>query len=302
MTTRSERLPDVGRVRLLASGHGFTQSPVWCDHGRLYVASVNRGVVYEAFLNADSPVQVAEPGGGPNGLAVAGAGLLVCQNGGLAMPTKSAVSSPPGIQRIDARGVVTTVRSGPFASPSDCVMGPDGRLWFTDPADHVLDDSARPGRVWTLDLVTGEAMVVIDDILFPNGIAFSPDYSALYVAESATRRVLRFRLDASGTVSRYDWACPQLPGVPDGLAIDAEAHVWVACSFSGDIVRLSPDGGVDGALSFGDAATPTALCFAGAELDQLVVTSAKGGTVIALHSEVPGAQHPSVLAAGTPSP
>lgn len=287
-------------MRVLASGLGFTESPVWGDLGRLHVASVNRGVVYEVFLDSAAPVQFAETGGGPNGLTGSGTDLLVCQNGGLAMPTKSALRPPPGIQRVDEHGIVTMLASGPFTSPSDCTMGPDGFLWFTDPADHALDDSAQPGRVWRMDTATGKAEVVVDDILFPNGIAFSPDGTAVYVAESATRRVLRFTADSTGRWSRDDWNCRPLDGVPDGLTVDAAEHVWVACSFSGKVARLAPDGELVGVLSLGTHVIPTAVCFAGAELDQLVVTSAKGGSVIALPGEVPGAR--ALLPAGGQQP
>ena len=154
----------------------------------------------------------------------------------------------------------------PLSSPSDCVVGPDGRLWITDPTGRDLDHRATPGNVWALDLATHSLEPMVDGVLFPNGIEFSTDARSLFVAESATGRVLRFSLGADGTWERDPWRVPRLDGVPDGLAVDADDHVWVACSFSGTVVRLSPDGDIRARLDFGTHATPTALCFAGSDL------------------------------------
>ena len=120
--------------------------------------------------------------------------------------------------------------------------------------------------MWALDLATHSLEPMVDGVLFPNGIEFSTDARSLFVAESATGRVLRFSLGADGTWERDPWRVPRLDGVPDGLAVDADDHVWVACSFSGTVVRLSPDGDIRARLDFGTHATPTALCFAGSDL------------------------------------
>ena len=150
--------------------------------------------------------------------------------------------------------------------PSDCVVGPDGRLWITDPTGRDLDHRATPGNVWALDLATHSLEPMVDGVLFPNGIEFSTDARSLFVAESATGRVLRFSLGADGTWERDPWRVPRLDGVPDCLVVDADDHVWVACSFSRTVVRLSPDGDIRARLDFGTHATPTALCFAGSDL------------------------------------
>lgn len=278
---------DARELREVATGLGFTESPVWTDQARLLVASVNRGAVYEVFLDGRPPVHVAETGGGPNGLASAGTDVFVCQNGGLAMPSRSKRLVRPAVQRIDRGGQVTEWSSGPYHSPSDGVIGPDGRLWITDPTSHALDEDASPGRVWALDPSTGDPTLMLDGILFPNGIAFSPDGEMLYVAESATRRVHRFTA-VDGVWTRHDWRSPPLPGVPDGLAVDREGGVWVGCSFGGAVVRLALDGAVSHVLRTGDSVLPTAVCFAGPERDQLVITSPKGGAVFAMRSPMRG--------------
>lgn len=281
MSSSSARI-DPRASRELARGLGFTESPVWASsRDRLYVSSVNRGAIYEVGWAGTAPLLVAETGGGPSGLARVGEDLLVCQDGGQAMPSRSRLGPPPGIQLV-RNGVVSSLVSCPLTSPSDCVIGPDGRLWITDPTGHDLGKKASPGRVWALDLATLALELVLDGILFPNGIEFSPDGRALYVAESATGRVLRHSQTPDGSWVADPWSAPRLDGVPDGLAVDADSHVWVACSFSGAVVRLSPDGALCAHLEYGTRAAPTALCFAGRDLADLIVTSARGGAVLHL--------------------
>ncbi|WP_162795070.1 SMP-30/gluconolactonase/LRE family protein [Nonomuraea lactucae] len=277
------------RLRVLARGLGFTEGPVWTVDGRLLLVSVNRGRIYEAFLDSSDPRQIAETGGGPNGLACDADGdVWICQNGGLAMRTKSRIRRGPSIQVLrPGTGEVVTAAAGPFSSPSDCAMGPDGRLWFTDPRNHHLDDRAEPGRVWALDIRTMRAEPVLDGILFPNGLAFGDGGAVLYVAESATGRVLRFSESSAGW-TRDPWVAHLPRGVPDGLAVDVDGHVWVVGSFSGDVVRFTGDGRPAETIELGSGFMPTSLCYAGAELDQMVITSARGGCVVSWQATIRG--------------
>lgn len=287
-------IPGHGKVRRLATGLGFTESPVWTDTGRLLVTSVNRGMVYEVFMDTGATVVRGEPGGGPNGLAATGDDVLICQNGGTAMPSKSLRRPPPSIQRLSMDGRVTTLTSAAFSAPSDGVIGPDGRLWFTDPADHDLGVSARVGAVRALDLTTGVVSLIVNDLFFPNGIVFAPSGDTFYVAESATRRVRQYRQDSTKCWTRRPWNDTEMPGVPDGLAVDRDGHIWVACSFSGQVVQMRPTGVNETVLDLGDE-VPTAVCFAGPELDELVITSARRGSVLTVPAAIPGFGNPQTF-------
>lgn len=295
----THNIPRPSDVRRLASGLGFTESPTWTDKGQLFVTSVNRGIVYEVFLDAAVPEFRGEPGGGPNGIVAHGDDLLVCQNGGKAMKSRSTKRPPPSIQRLSMDAHVVQILEVGVTAPSDGVIGPDGHLWFTDPVDHSLGVDARKGAVRSFDLETRVLTTVLADLFFPNGLVFAPDGETLYVAESATRRVRQYKQDRTGCWVRQPWHDIELPGVPDGLSVDVEGYIWVACSFSGQVVRLHPSGAIDTTIDLGPE-VPTAVCFAGEELDQLIVTSARGGAVLALPALCPGLRSHPLAAASAP--
>jgi hypothetical protein len=82
----------------------------------------------------------------------------------------------------------------------------------------------------------GSARQVADGIGFPNGMVVTPDDSTLIVAESMAGRLTAFDIDADGSLSnRRVWA----EGVwPDGICLDAEGAVWVACPLTGRVLRV----------------------------------------------------------------
>lgn len=280
----------MSEARTLATGIGFTEGPVWTSQHRLFVTSLSRGAIYEVFLDGRDPVAAAEPGGGPNGMTAAADGRLwITQNGGTAMPSRSTRRVVPSIQVWDPAGVVAprTALRGQVVAPSDCACGPDGALWFTDPDGHGFGADALPGRVWRFEPATGEAVPVLDDVYFPNGIAFGPDGGDLYVSETARDRVRRYTVTSAG-LTRDTGATELSVSTPDGIAVDTAAGVWVAGSRSGAVSYFDAAGRLTQRLDLGVQTMPTSVCFAGPELTTLVVTVAKGGRVLAFDVDTPG--------------
>jgi len=283
------RLP--AGARFLARGLGFTEGPAALGDDAVLVTSINRGHVYRVSLEGAPPELVVETGGGPNGLAVDATGaVLIAQNGGTVMPSRSAVPVAPSVQRWDHGQLVTAAAQG-MDGPSDCVVGPDGRFWFTDPADHALEGTPEPGRLMSWDPVTDELIVRRDGLLFPNGLAFEATGERICVAETAPGRVSRFVV-AEGC--RPDGWTAQLPaGKPDGIAFDAAGWLWVAGSVGGNVVAFDDHGELRDELNFGTGSMVTSLCFAGPKLEMLVVTAAKGGSVIGMPARHPGLPLPA---------
>jgi gluconolactonase len=274
-------------VRELASRIGFTEGPVWTHDGRLLVVSMSRGLILEVDPVARGATVVAEPGGGPNGMAEGPDGAVwIAQNGGRHRASSSKRVALPGIQRWHD-SVVTDVATETFTAPNDCAIGPDGRLWFTDPLGSAFRGTSTPGRIWALDPATEEVELVAEGPLFPNGLAFGPYRNDLYVAETRTGRILLYTLTPNGLSAPTAFAKLDR-GSPDGLAFDAEGHLLAAAPDADCIVVMDPAGRVTGHIQLEAGSFPTNVCFGGRELSTLFITAAIGGRVFAVESEVPG--------------
>lgn len=140
-------------------------------------------------------------------------------------------------------------------SPNDVVVHPDGAIWFTDPTYGIMTDyegykaeeEQERRRVYRLDPESGALSAVADDFVQPNGLAFSPDHTRLYVADSGGShlengphhvRVFTVeegkRLAGGAVFAQID--C----GVPDGMRVDTDGRLW--CS-AGDGVHCFDEEG-----------------------------------------------------------
>jgi gluconolactonase len=269
---------------VLATDIGFTEGPVWTADARLLVVSMSRGLIYQVDANGGRVRPVAEPGAGPNGLVEDADGVLwVAQNGARHRESSSPRRAEPGIQRCTG-DTVDDIEIDGVAAPNDCTVGPDGRLWFTDPDGPAFEPSDRRGRLWALDRASGTAEPMADGLEFPNGLAFLGD--ELYVAETRTRRILRFRLTAGGAGAPDVFA--NLGGSPDGMAFDVAGNLYVAAPDDDSVLVVSRQGEVYARIALGAGAFPTNVCFGGDGLRTLFVTAAGGGRVLALVREAPG--------------
>lgn len=163
----------------------------------------------------------------------------------------------------------------------------------------VMDMSlAQPaGKLYRYD-AHGVA-VLLDDLIVPNGTAFSPDGRTMYLSDSHPTRgaVWAFDYDIdSGTPHNRRLFISALPaGRPDGAAVDTDGGYWICGNDAGRIYRYTPDGRLDRTLAV--PAAKIAMCaFGGAAMDTLLVTSIRPpsaapdsleGAVFALR---PGAQ------------
>lgn len=270
----------------LAAGHGFLEGPVASGDGVVFT-SINRGLLYRVPLAGGAVTTVAETGGGPNGLAIDGAGVLwVAQNGGKVVPSRSTLPCVPSIQRVAPDGRVGVALGSGLQAPNDCAFGPDGRLWFTDPHGSTTDAERRPGGLWALDTATGEAEQVLGGLAHPNGLVFGPEGDELFVGETHRGHVIRLRRDAHGWKHAGVYATLEV-GEPDGMAFDMAGRLWVAASAGDAIVVFEPGGRDAGVVRLGPS-FPTNLCFAGPDLRTLVATLPKGGRVVSTRVETPG--------------
>src|ERR1700733_11509737 len=122
-------------------------------------------------------------------------------------------------------------------SPNDVVVKSDGSIWFTDPIFGILGyyegekaDPELPMAVWRIDGQTGAATMMADDVEGPNGLAFSPDESILYVVASRAEpnRLIRAFdvVDGGKKLANNRVFIDAKGGTPDGFRVDIHGNLW----------------------------------------------------------------------------
>jgi len=239
----------------LGSGAVWAEGPVWVAETRTCRFSDIPGNRILQFSEVTGELTVYRDGVGfTNGRTLDLDGSVVqCSHGGRRMER-------------DRGGVVEEVVSSwsgaRFNSPNDVVVKSDGTIWFTDPSYGIQKaGEGYPGEleygdhyVFRFDPRDGSVRPVVIDVEMPNGLAFSPDESVLYVADSGISPPDGVR-DAGRpgghSIHRYDVfdgrKCKNgrefvevNPGLPDGFRVDEAGNVWTS---SHDSVQVfDPDG------------------------------------------------------------
>lgn len=186
-------------------------------------------------------------------------------------------------------------------SPNDLVVKSDGTIWFTDPPYGILSDyeghkaeQEQDGcYVYRLEPETGDLTVVCDDFVKPNGLAFSPDESKLYIADSGLshdadgpRHIRVFDVVDGKRLTGGEVFCVVEPAVPDGLRLDTQGNVW---SSAGDGVHcFDPEGNLLGKIRMPRVVAN--LTFGGPRKNRLFIAATN--QVWAVHVAVNGVQWP----------
>jgi gluconolactonase len=245
---RFERLaPATARLTALAGGAIWAEGPVYLPAEDAVIWSDVRGNVVRRWSEATGTRDLYRPSDFANGHTLDRDGaVLACEHG------------RRRIARYEADGSRTTVvdryQGHRLNSPNDLIVASDGAIWFTDPPYGILDDtegyradSELEGCfVFRLDRGTGELTVASDGVVHPNGLAFSPDETKLYVSDTSIARVDggNHHIVAFDVIGRRTLVGPRVfaviePGVSDGLRVDVEGNVWTS---AGDGIHvLAPD-------------------------------------------------------------
>ncbi len=163
-------------------------------------------------------------------------------------------------------------------SPNDVVVKSDGSIWFTDPPYGILSDyegkksaSELAGNfVFRLDPASARLEIVADDFDKPNGLAFSPDESQLFIADSGQPRHMRVfdvkdgkRLSGGRVFAECD------AGVFDGFRFDTQGNLWT--STKAGVSCYSPEGELLGKIRVPEAVAN--LTFGGPNRNRLFITA-----------------------------
>src|SRR5438552_2925182 len=197
------------------------------------------------------------PEPGTNGLMLDPEGRLVC-----------CCHGDRCIKRIEKDGKLTIIadkyEGRRFNSPNDLVYKSNGDLYFTDPPYGLPQREKDPTR--ELDWFgvyrfgkDGKVTLLTKEMTRPNGIGFSPDEKTLYVAQSDPDAAIwkAFPVKADGTLGEsrviFDatpWVKEGRPGLPDGMAIDKQGHLWA--TGPGGVYCITPEGKILGRLNTGE--------------------------------------------------
>jgi gluconolactonase len=188
-----------------------------------------------------------------------------------------------------------------FNSPNDVVVKSDGTIWFTDPR-YGLDSYFEGGRgeseigscnVYRLDPRDGSIEMVVDDFSRPNGLAFSPNESKLYIVDSGLfpdpngpHHIRVFDVTDMGTLRNSRVLIKVSPGIPDGLRLDTEGNIW--CSAGDGVHCITPDGDLIGKIHTPEICAN--LVFRGPGRNRLFLCAYT--SVYAIYVEAVGAQRP----------
>ncbi|MFH5183388.1 SMP-30/gluconolactonase/LRE family protein [Paenibacillus sp. TAB 01] len=240
----------------LVSGFGFAEGPAWCPHtDRLYFTDFMNYRIY-TWSEAHGVQVFREPSGRAVGLALDAEGrLLSCE------------TEPRRISRTEKDGTVTPLithyQGMRINNTNDVIVKKDGSVYFTDPYSTALGaprDLPFNG-VYRYEPWSGTLSVIADDFNRPNGLAFSPDESLLYVDDTNEQNVRVYEVASDGSLhsgrlfAQLDTSAG--PGAADGMKVDERGNVYV--TGPGGIWILAPSGETLGRMELPEVAAN--LCF-----------------------------------------
>jgi gluconolactonase len=262
LEARDPRLHDLvapdAPIDRIAGGLGFTEGPVWRGDALLFSDIPNKRIVRWRRL-PEGPELTTFATGMSNGLTLDRQGRVLAAEHDGRRVTRVADDG--------ARTVLAERFQGKrLNSPNDLVVKSDGAVYFTDPPYGVRPSrpgTVRPAGWWTQPIEgkeqpchgvyrlapDGTLGLVVDDFALPNGLAFSPDESVLYIDDSAHKHIRAFDVRPDGTLTGsrilLDMASED-PGVPDGLKVDVRGNVF--CTGPGGVWVCGPDGALLGRI------------------------------------------------------
>jgi gluconolactonase len=278
--------PDA-KIEVLASGFTWSEGPVWVPQDRggyLLFSDIPRNTVFRWKEGEGVSVFLCPSGytgntyygrePGSNGLLLDSQGQLVsCEHG----DRRVSVLTRNGGKRT----LVDNYQGKRLNSPNDAAFKSNGDLYFTDPPYGLPKQLEDPRRelefcgVYRLSK-SGQLTLLTREMTRPNGIAFAPDEKTLYVAQSDPQAAIwkAFPVKDDGTLGQgrvvYDateWVGKR-PGLPDGLKVDREGHLWA--TGPGGVLVLTPAGKLLGRLNTG---RPTANCAFGEDGQTLFIAA-----------------------------
>ncbi|MGL5074587.1 MAG: SMP-30/gluconolactonase/LRE family protein, partial [Waterburya sp.] len=225
------------QVEKVATGFEFTEGPVWHPDGFLLFSDIPANTIYQW-----QPKQETEIFRQPSGNA----------NGNTFDQSKRLISAEHGnrrVSRTEKDGKIVTLASHyqgkRLNSPNDLAVKSDGSIYFTDPPYGIKPEQEELGFYGVYRLAPdGQLTLLVDDFVRPNGIAFSPDETKLYVNDSEKGHIRVFDVQSDGMLANgklfAEMKPPSEKGAADGMKVDIKGNIY--STGPGGVWIFSPNG------------------------------------------------------------
>lgn len=268
-----ERIVSPGQeIRELGRGFGGpagpAEGPLWWEEGG-YLLFSDIGNNRRMKWSAEEGVGLfQEPTNYANGLTRDLQGRLIACEHGTRRVTRQ---EPDGSITV----VANNYRGRRLNRPNDVVIKSDGCIYFTDPGFPTPGLDLDFNGVYQVTPDLGTITLITWDFARPNGLAFSPDESLLYINDTRRRHIRAFDLEPNGmpllaTDRIFCDLNGERPGNPDGMKVDVEGNVY--CGGSGGIWIMDPTGNHLGTIVHGAPAT-TNMAWGGPDWRTLFFTT-----------------------------
>lgn len=224
----------LGRHTLLVGGVAFAEGPTFDSQGNFYFTNyMRRGTIGRLAPDGTLSVWYELDKGAPNGLRVDHQDrvLVADQDGGRLL-------------RVAADGkshevLADSFQGKPLNGVNDVIVARDGTLYFTDPKGSNVDQPIGALYRYTTG---GQLERLLDGLVFPNGLALTPDEKSLFYVESNISRLSAFDFGPNGEVTNQRPVAQFLPHPLDGIAFDEHGRLWITHYTSRSIEVVSPEG------------------------------------------------------------
>ena len=283
-----------GWVEKLYTGTLWAEGPVWFADGRFLVWSDipnNRQMRWAEGMGVSV---FRDPSNYSNGNTRDRQGRMIsCEHGARR------------VSRTEPDGTITVLadryEGKRLNSPNDVVVKSDDSVWFTDPPYGIMSDyegykadsEVGANNVFRLDPQTGALTIIADDFDKPNGLAFSPDESVLYISDTGIshdpdgpHHVRAFDVVDGTRLANGRVFAEVSPGASDGFRIDTDGNIWTS---AGDGVHCyAPDGTLLGRIAIPEMVAN--VTFGGPRRNRLFITATT--SLYAVYVAAVGAQWP----------
>ena len=252
----------MSKLELLVDGSDRCgEGPIWDFRGsRLLWTDIPVDVVYEW---RDGKKSVLHRGTNVSTIALARDGGLVFGGAG-------------GLWKWTEKGGGKSIVAGHESEAlaiNDMIVDQRGRI-YAGTVYWGASGREKYGKIYLID--PSGVKIVEEGVELANGMGFNRDGRTFYFADSALQRIYSYRVDErSGKLSerRIFAQLSREDGLPDGLTVDNDDHIWCAFWYGGKVMRFDPDGKVQRVIQV-PAIQTSSLTFGGPDLDELFITTA----------------------------